>query len=295
MRKSRLATEESALDLIEDGMTLSIGGHLNSAHPMMLIRGIVRRKIRNLTIISSAQGGPEIGMLLAAGCVKTLITPGVHAEEYAAIDPVFRYMSQAGAFELWEIDEGIYYAMLRAAAQGLPFLPWHGGVGTSLPDLNPHLKLIEDPFTSKPLIAVPAVRPDIALLHASCADAHGNVQHNHGWGDRAHYRAAARTIVQVERIVSNEDIRRDPAKTSIIGADLIVRAPFGAHPMASPGHYLEDGDFIRRYVSLATDAFKAGDMSTFEDFLHRYFYGPSDHLEYLETIGIRELLSLQEF
>lgn len=295
MRKSRILDEDDALDMIEDGMTISIGGHLNSAHPMVLIRGIIRRKIKNLTIVTSAQGGPEIGFLIAAGCVRKLITSGVHAESLAAIDPCYRFAAQNGEVEIWEADEGICYAGLRAAAQGLPFTTWHGGIGTSIPELNPDLKVIEDPFTGKPILAVPAIKPDVAILHAACADAYGNVQHVHGWGDRAHYRAADKTIVQVDRIVANEDIRRDPSRTSIIGADAIVRAPFGAHPFASPGNYLEDREFIGDYVATASRAHKAGDLSGLDAFVHEKFASPSDHVEYLEAVGVRRLLSLQEY
>ncbi|WP_430402428.1 CoA transferase subunit A [Hyphomonas sp.] len=295
MRKSRVLDEESALDLIQDGMTISIGGHLNSAHPMLLIRGIIRRGIKELTIVTSAQGGPETGFLIAAGCVKMLITSGVHAEGLAGIDPCFRFALQNGDIELWEADEGIVYAGLRAAAQGLPFSPWHGGVGTSIPELNSFLKQFDDPITGKPLLAVPAIRPDVAILHAAKSDEYGNVQHVHGWGDRAHYRAAKKTIVQVEKVVSNEEIRRDPSKTSIIGADAIVRAPFGAHPMASPEYYLEDQAFIKNYVSVANAAFKSGDPTGLDAFIDKYFVQPESHVDYLEKIGVRQLLSLHEF
>lgn len=295
MRRNRIVSEEDALDMIKDGMTISIGGHIVSAHPMVLIRGIIRRKIKNLTVITSAQGGPEIGLMIAAGCIKKVITPGVHAEDLAPIDPVFRFAAQKGEIEVWETDEGIHYCMLRAAAQRLPYLPWHGGVGTSIPEVNPHLKIIKDPFHGKPLIAVPAVKPDVAILHAAYADAYGNVQHLHGWGDRAHYRAADKTIVQVEKIVPNEEIRKEPAKTSMLGVDAIVRAPFGAHPMASPGFYLEDREFIKEYVSIATKAYKTGDKKLLGEYLEKYFYKPKDHIEYLEKVGIKRLLSLYEF
>ena len=295
MRKSRVIEEADALDMIEDGMTISIGGHLNSAHPMLLIRGIIRRKIKDLTIVTSAQGGPETGFLIAGGCVRKLITSGVHAESLAAIDPCFRFAAQNGEVEIWEADEGICYAGLRAAAQGLPFLPWHGGVGTSIPEINKELKVFDDPISGKPLIAVPAIKPDIAILHAATSDIYGNVQHVHGWGDRAHYRAADKTIVQVEKVVSNEEIRRDPAKTSIVGADAVVRAPFGAHPMASPEFYLEDRNFIKQYVAVANKSYKEKEASILDAYMDEFFVKPKDHVAYLEKIGIGRLLSLHEF
>lgn len=124
-----------------------------------------------------------------------------------------------------ECEEGILAAGLRAAAQGLPFLPWRGGVGTSLPDVNPDLKVIQDPIKGETLLAVPAIEVDVAILHAAASDAYGNVQHvgGPGWIDLFLQRAADRTIVQVEKVIANEDVRADPWATTIAGTDAVVR------------------------------------------------------------------------
>ena len=148
------------------------------------------------------------------------------------VTPAFRRAAERGEIEVWECEEGLLCAGLQAAAQSLPFLPWRGGVGTSLPEVNPDLKVFKDPINGETLIAVPPIKPDVTILHAAHADAFGNVQHlgGPGWIDLFMYRAAERTIVQVEKIISNEEVRADAWKTTIAAADAIVRAPFGAHP-----------------------------------------------------------------
>jgi glutaconate CoA-transferase subunit A len=203
---------------------------------------------------------------------------------------------QTGEVELFELDEAHYYAALRASAQRLPFNPWRAGVGTSYPELNPRLKPFRDPIDGELLIAVPAIEIDIAFLHAAIGDPFGNVQHEGtGFGDRAIHAAADRTVVQVEQIVSNERIRQNPAATSIAGADALLRAPFGAHPFASQGYYPADAVHIAEYVEAATDWLKTGSRSRLDEYLDRYVREPADHIEYLERVGLRQVLALAEY
>jgi glutaconate CoA-transferase subunit A len=125
---------------------------------------------------------------------------------------------------------------------------------------------------------------------------YGNVQHiGSGFGDRAMARAADRTVVSVEKVISNEELRRFPERTSIPLADTIVRAPFGAHPFSSVGHYLEDIPFLKDYVAAATAYAREDDRTKLEQWLAAYVYDPSDHLDYLERLGPRRLFSLNEF
>lgn len=295
-RRSRLVEVEEVLDLIEDGMTIGIGGFINSGHPMLIVRGIIQHGLRNLTVVGAASAGLEVDLLIAAGCVRKVVTPYVSAEQLAPIGPAFRAAAEGGRIEVFELDEALYYCGLRAAAQRVPFNPWKAGVGTSIPEVNPAIKVISDPIRGETVLAIPAIDIDIAFLHASVADAYGNVQHaGTGFGDRAIHAAADRTFVQVERIVSNEEIRRDPLRTSIAGADGIIRAPFGAHPFSSQGHYREDDQHIRLYVAAATRWAKNGDPEPLEEYLDAYVRGPRDHYEYLERIGPRQFLALGEF
>ncbi len=175
----------------------------------------------------------------------------------------------------------------------MPFLPWRGGVGTSLPEVNPDLKVFTDPISGETLIAVPPIKPDVAILHAAHADPYGNVQHlgGPGWIDLFMYRAADRTIVQVEKIIANEEVRADAWRTTIAGADAVVRAPYGAHPFYSRGYYIQDNDHLREYAEAAG----AGEEGRLRAYLERYCREPASLGDYLERIGIKRLLALHEY
>jgi glutaconate CoA-transferase, subunit A len=146
------------------------------------------------------------------------------------------------------------------------------------------------------LIAVPPIKPDLALLHAAAADAYGNVRHlgGPGWLDLFQHRAADRTIVQIEQVISNEEIRSDPWATTIAAADAIVRAPFGAHPFYSRGFYITDGPHLHAYVQAAEKA-AGGDRAALEEYLDRHCHKPEGLADYLETIGMKRLLELHEY
>lgn len=295
-RRPVIVSEAEAAGWIRDGITIAIGGLANSSHPMTIVRQIIRRGLKNLTVVGAAVSGLDVDLLVGAGCVRKVISPYVGAEALAPIGPFFRAAAERGDIEVWECDEGQYYAGLRAAAQMLPFMPCRGGVGTSYPKVNPDLKVFQDPIKGEMLLAVPAIEPDLAILHAAYADPYGNVQHvGTGYADRVLWRAADRTIVQVEKIISNEEVRRDPLRTSILDADAILRAPYGAHPFSSPGFYIEDRQHIRELVEAANAYLKRGDRGHFEAYLNKYIYEPDTHADYLERIGIKRLLSLYEY
>jgi glutaconate CoA-transferase, subunit A len=288
--------EEGALDQwLRSGMCIALGGLATACHAMVAVRHIIRRKLRDLTVIGSAVGGLDVDLLIGAGCVRKVISPYVGAEALAPIGPFFRAAAERGDIEVWECDEGQYYAGLQAAGMMLPFMPCRGGVGTSYPDLNPDLVLFTDPVRGQTLLAVPAIEPDVALLHAASADVYGNVQFvGTGYADRLLWRAATRTLVQVERIVPNEEIRRSPERTALL-ADGILRAPFGTHPFSSPGFYLEDREHIRELVDAGRAFARSRDRGPFEAYLDRYVREPETHVDYLEQVGLRRLLSLHEY
>lgn len=294
-RKEQVISIEQAASLIKDGMTIAIGGFITADHPMAIIRQIMRNRVRGLTVVGAASAGLEIDMLIAAGCVKRVITPYVGAEGLATIGPMFRYCLENKSIEVFETDEGIHYQMLRAAALRLPFLPWRGGVGTSLPEINRELKLFKDPIKKETLIAVPAVRPDVAIIHLARADKYGNAQHGGpSWGDITMHTASAQTIVQAENIVPNENIRSTPFQTSITNTEGVVWAQYGAHPFASTGFYLVDADHLKEYVD-AANAYRKGNEKRLEAYLREYIYEPQTHIDYLERIGIKRLLSLSQY
>ena len=284
-RNSRIEAIDDAMSTISDGMMIAIG----EPPPMAAIRNLLRRRLTQLTVIAS---GFALDVLIAGGCVAKAISYYAGGGFGVPVVPSFRRAAESGEIEVWECDEGILTSGLEAAAKGLPYLPWRGGVGTSIPEVNRDLLPIVDPIGGESLLAVPALCPDVALLHAAYADPFGNVRHcdGPGWLDLFLARAARRTIVQVEQVISNEEVRAHPWSTTIAGADAVLRMPYGAHPFYSRGHYVQDVDFLNRYFRVANNGGVA-----LAAFLDRYFREPRSHPDYLERIGIKRLLALHEF
>ena len=289
-RQQRLIDEVTAASWVQDGMTIAVG----SPAPMALLRQIIRRGVKNLTIIDS---GVTLDLLIAANCVRKVVSYYAGGGFGVPVAPAFRRAVERGEIEVWECEEGILTTGLQAAAQALPFLPWRGGVGTSLPEVNTELKVIQDPIKGETLLAVPPIKPDVTLLHAATADAYGNVQHcsGPGWLDLFLYRAADRTIVQVEKIIPTEEIRANPWATTIGGADAIVRAPYGAHPFYSRGYYVQDNTHLRQYLEASAAAAQENHPESLTQYLNHYCREPATLGDYLERVGIKRLLELYEY
>ncbi len=290
-RRSKLMNADEAAALVRDGSMLAVGGSVTASHPMALVRAVMRRRVRDLVLVGSPAAGLEVDMLVAAGCVRKVITSYVGAEGLAAVGPMFRMAAERGEIEVWEGDEGICVTALRAAAQRLPFLPWRGGVGTSLPLVNPELKPFRDPIGGEELLAIPPLRPDVAFVYAECSDGYGNAQpEGTGFTDPLLARASKHAVVQVERVVPSELIRRDPTRTKIWDVMGVVRAPSGTHPFSS--HQIgPDRHHIAEYLAAAR-ACRTEGRSPMEAYLQKYVYEPEDHLAYLERIGARRLVEL---
>ena len=163
-RTERLLDEAEAAAWLESGMTIAIG----EPTPMALVRQIVRRGLRDLTVVGS---GLALDLLIAAGCVRKTISYYAGGGFGVPVAPMFRRAAERGEIEVWECEEGILTSALEAAGKGLPFLPWRGGVGTSLPEVNPDLKLMQDPINGETLLAVPAIKPHVALQQPPTAPA----------------------------------------------------------------------------------------------------------------------------
>ncbi len=293
-RESRIVDEAAALDVIQDGMTVALGGFITTQHSMGMVRGLARRGVQDLTVIGSMSASLDVDLLVGCGCVRRLVSAYVGAEAAAPLGPFYKKAAEDGAIEIWECDEIMVAAMLHATAAGVPFFPVRGGLGTALPTLNPDLKIFRYPINQEPMLAVPAMRIDVAVTHASYADQYGNVQYEgNPFADGLMQRAAEVTITTVEKIVPPEFIRRDPFKTEYM-ADHIVRMPFGAHPYSCHGAYLEDDEHLGEYAGAAYMATQ-GDESGWQEYRSRYIDTPEDHLAYLDQVGLRRLFSLHEF
>lgn len=248
-------TEEEIVAELKDGMTVGFGGWAARRKPMSVVRAILRSPVKNLTVVS--WGGPDVGLLCAAGKVKKLIYAFVSLDTIP-LEPHFRLARQSGKVEAMELDEGMFYWGLYAAGLRLPFMPNRAGIGSDVMRVNPGLKTIRSPYEDgEELVAVPALNLDMAIVHMNRADKRGNGQFlgPDPYFDELFLMAAKRRFMTCERIVRTEDFAREGTfhtlKVNRMLVDGVVEAPNGAHFTSCSPDYPRDEVFLTRYAASA--------------------------------------------
>ncbi|MET4000111.1 CoA-transferase [Marinobacterium sp. MBR-109] len=248
-------TTAEAVAQLRDGMTIGFGGWGPRRKPMAIVREILRSDVKDLTVV--AYGGPEVGMLCAAGKVKKLIF-GFATLDAIPLEPWFRKVRQAGEIEVMELDEGMFQWGLRAAGMRVPFLPTRCGLATDVLKYN-DLRTIRSPYDDgEELLAMPALNLDMAFVHVNKADTLGNtlITGSDPYFDHLVARAAERCIVSAEEVVERLELDRDTARLNTFERYLVqgvVHAPKGAHPTMCAPNYGWDLSHLKRYVASASD------------------------------------------
>jgi acyl CoA:acetate/3-ketoacid CoA transferase alpha subunit len=250
----RVSAAEVVAEL-RDGMTLGIGGWGSRRKPMALVREILRSPVKALTVVS--YGGPDVGLLCAAGKVKKLVY-GFVSLDSIPLEPHFRKAREAGSFEAAELDEGMLQWGLYAAALRLPFLPTRAGLGSSVMEINPGLRTVRSPYDDgEELVAVPAIQLDVAIVHMNRADARGNGQFlgPDPYFDDLYCMAAKRRFMSCEQLVETRDFAKygsvHTLKINRTMVDGVVETPNGAHFTECPPDYGRDEAFQREYAATA--------------------------------------------
>ena len=253
---NKLMTATDVVAQLRDGMTIGFGGWGPRRKPMAIVREILRSDVKDLTVV--AYGGPEVGMLCAAGKVKKLIF-GFATLDAIPLEPWYRKVREAGQLELLELDEGMWQWGLRAAGMRVPFLPTRCGLATDVTKLNPELKTITSPYDDgEVLLAMPALKLDVALVHVNVADQLGNTLITGGdpYFDHLVARAADACYVSAERVEERFSLTADEARQNTFERYLVkgvVHAPCGAHPTACDPEYGWDMAHLKRYVASAAE------------------------------------------
>ncbi|MFB9688937.1 CoA transferase subunit A [Amycolatopsis plumensis] len=250
-------TADDVVAELKDGMTVGIGGWGSRRKPMALVRAILRTPVKDLTVVS--YGGPDVGLLCAAGKVKHVVF-GFVTLDSIPYDPWFGRARETGAIEVTEYDEGMFGTALSAAMQRLPFLPTRAGLGSEVMRANPHLRTVRSPYDDgEELVAVPAQHLDVALLHLNRADARGNVQYlgPDPYFDELFGLAAERCFVSVEKVVETAELTAGGPVQSLLlnrgSVDGVVESPRGAHFTTAVPDYGRDERFQRHYAACAKD------------------------------------------
>jgi glutaconate CoA-transferase subunit A len=259
---------DSAVGLVESGMTIGIGGWGSRRKPMALVRALVRSGVRDLTVVSF--GGPDVGILCATGQAAKVMH-GFVTLDSIAIEPHFAARRQAGTVASVELDEGMLVSGLRAGARRLPFEVTRSGLGSDAVLRNPAIRTVISPYDDgEELVAMPGIRLDVALVHLDQADAYGSARclGPDLYFDDLFALAADRTILSAESVVDTAELVAGDSAAGVVFnrtmVDCVVSAPGGAHFTSCAPGYPRDEPFQRAYAA------SAGSESAWAEFRSRF-------------------------
>jgi glutaconate CoA-transferase subunit A len=262
-------TIEEALAQVSGGIMLAVPREVAGV-PMEATRALIRRGVRNLHLVTLPTSSLQADLMIGAGCIAVLETSAVSLGEFGAA-PRFTAAMKSGGLRVKDATCPALHAAFQAAEKGVPFMPLRGIIGSDLLAHRTDWRVIDSPFaTDDPIVVLPAIHPDVSLIHAPMADRAGNV-----WIGRqrelatmAH--AASKTVVTVEKIVDG-NLLDDPvlAAGTLPGfyVEAIAVAENGCWPLGLPDHYAADAAHLREYARLAATA------EGFARYLDEYVHG----------------------
>jgi glutaconate CoA-transferase subunit A len=297
---SKVVTMKQAIsEHVRSGDFLFIGGYI-CRPPFAAIHEIIRQKISDLTITRS-NAADDFDMLIGVGAVTRFIATFLSLGLYG-LGRCYRRSLEKGIPHKIEVEEYSNLSlpmMLMAGALGMPFVPVMDMVGTDLLNVKSFMgenkyKMIESPFDGSPTLLVPALKPDVAIIHVNQADEFGNAQ-IWGIGGDCKYGANAskKVIISCERIVGREVIGKDPSRTIVAAPKVaaVVEEPFGAHPGYTPGFYDTDFGYGYQYQQASNT------VEGFEEFIREWVYDVEDRTaytqHYIERFGYETFKKLQ--
>ncbi len=280
---SKLMTAQEAVSqFVEDGDYIAYDCNYLQRGPSALIREVIRQKKKDLWVAGKFTW-VAVHLLVAGGCASK-----VDCGFFLFGKAIDRYV-QEKRVQIFEYSNVVMTVRLQAGAMGVPFLPLRSFGGT---DGFHHsgAKLIRDPYTGQPVTIVPALNPDVALIHVQQADMYGNARvFGTGIAHQETALASRKVIVSAEEIVDSEEIRRDPGRTSIpyYCVDAVVQAPFGAYPGECAGYYASDPAGVIEVVAAALS-------DTLDPYLEKYVHSVADDQEMLaKHVGVARLLEME--
>lgn len=283
-RDKRVSLAESA-SLVSDDATVALGGGLSARLPMALVRELVRQGRRGLHLIGSAHS-IDVDLLVAVGAVRRCEESYVGFEQDLGLAPAYRRAAEQGTIEIAESCCATILAQLRAAEMGLPFLPVRGVRGSDIVRLHPEYAEITCPFTGETLVAVPALRPDVALLHAPAGDRYGNLHLEQPYVLDERFASASEMVVAtVDELVSTDEVTAAGVTIPAHLVAAVTEAPYGAHPSSCYPRYAYDRAHLRAYVTAAQSG-----PADLEKYLATYVGGSEE--DYRLAVGADQLAAL---
>jgi glutaconate CoA-transferase, subunit A len=286
--REKVVSLDEAAGFVQDGMKVGVGGSTMSRTPMAMLWALIRQRRKHLSMsrcIVSTDGDLMFGSDIADHVVTSWFAQGI----LWGLSKVMRHHVESGnkRFDEWShMSMGMRF---RAGGMGVPFLPIRAMMGSDIVGQRPEAKQIDCPFTGEKILLVPALNPDVALIHVQRCDPYGNAQIDGlQFMDIDLALAANSVILTTERIVSNDQIRRAPDQTKIpfFCVDAVVEVPYGSAPHECYGLYEPMMQHLGAYVKQVN----SDPVKGMQDYLDRHFYGPKSWSDYLSLIGMEELL-----
>lgn len=278
----KVMTEQEAVSrFVSDGDYLAFDMNVAARGPASLFREMIRQRKKNLWMAAKFNWS-DATMLVAGGCVNKVDVGWMET------GPIINNALRSDQLKLIEWSNGALALRLLGGALGVPFMPmrWLGGTDVFK---KSGAKLVKDPYTGETVVLVPSLNPDIGLIHVHEADAYGNARvFGAGVVPQELAMASKKLIISTERIVSNEEIRRNPQHTTIpyFLVDAVVVAPFGGYPGSVPGRYSADFENVFEFAM-------AQMQGTMNEYLDKYVYSVATHEEMLEKrVGAAKLARL---
>lgn len=285
----RTTMKEAVGRFVKDGISIGIGGFVNTRIPVAIIHEIIRRGARDLTL--SFQSNSICCELLAGAMILMpehlsirRIELAWYGYEIIGVAPLFRYLTENGMVDLDDYTNYGMSARFKAGAMGVPFLPTRDHGGSDM-ELSNHGKMIQCPFSGDNIYVVPACHPDLGIIHVQAADMYGN---SRIFGSLCTCpeiaQASINTIITTEHIIPSSSIRNFPNLTEIPYpvVDAVVHQPFGATPGACYGNYWFDMAHILKFREICEEFRKTGKTEKLRDFYDRHIFDVDDFEEFLE-------------
>jgi glutaconate CoA-transferase subunit A len=279
-RNKVLDITEAIDTLLPDEPFVTVGGMHMHNNPMALIREIVKKEKRINLLATSPSGSINADMLIGAGLVDSVLSPYIGLE-YLGLAPCYRRKAEKKEIRIWECDSSLTVFGFRAGAEGVPFhpLPQVPGKNEIAESNTEFYREVEDRWTGERVRVVPALRPDIALVHCEVADIFGNCSFGGSmFLDKEMIKASECVLVQVERVL--------PGGKRLRGADIpghwvsaIVEARYGCHPTSSHGNYSHDEEHLRAYLEAARTE------EGFINYIEKYVKNVDCAEGYIELVG----------
>ena len=287
MKKNRQLTDkvmpikEAVSKFTYDGGYLAMGGFGHVRVSMAGIYEMIRQKRRNLAIAGKT-AVHDVDVLIASGVVDRVECAYAFGHELRGLSPSGRRAVEGGKVKIVaELSNAAFQWRFKAAAMGLPWLPARVMMGTDTFKLSSS-KVVEDPYTGKPICLIPACYPDFAFVHVHRCDKYGNCQIDGTIiEDKELAMAAKRLIITTEEIVPEDEIRAAPDRTVIpfFMVDAVCEVPYGSHPGNMPLLYYSDEEHMAEWLALSRS--EAG----VNQYLDKYVYPVEDFAEYIALVG----------